>query len=180
MRNQSHHMTRRTSYRTRLQALLPASLAGTLAALALMTGFAFLAGVAGPAALARGKPLDWKAAEQALLRVDDHPVAEWNLYQAGKRDNRLLLQMGPRFLLIDVSAHQIFELDPSKIEHKGAGLRWDPDEHPDKPLETTAWLVKDVGGAYRFSARLVAENRVLDVQLPHPLDLRPIVPRRYG
>ena len=172
-------MTRRTSYRTRFADLRPASLAGTIAALAVTMGFAFLAGVAGPAALARAKPLDWKAAEQAILRVDDHPVAEWNLYQAGKKDDRLLLQMNARFLLIDVTARQIFELDPSKIEHRGAGLRWDPDDHPDKPLETATWLVKDVGGAYRFSARLVAENHVLDVQIPHPLDLRPIVPRRY-
>jgi hypothetical protein len=136
----------------------------------LLMALAFLAG----AASAAGKPLDWKAAEQALLRVNDHPVSEWNLYQAGKKDNRMLLQMNARFLLIDVTNHQIFEIDPSKIEHKGAGLRWDPDDHPDKPLETSAWLVKDVGGAYRFSARLVPENRVIDVQIPHPLDLRSI------
>ena len=126
-------------------------------------------------ALARGKPLDWKPAEQALLRVDDHPVSEWNLYEADKKDNRFLLQMNARLLFVDVSNHQIFELDPSKIEHKGSELRWDPDDRPDKPLETTAWLVKDVGSSYRFSARLVTENRVLDVQIPHPLDLRSIV-----
>jgi hypothetical protein len=146
--------------------------------LSLFLGVAFLAAIAS-SALARGKPLDWKPAQQALLRVDDHPVSEWNLYQADKKDNRFLLQMNARLLFVDVSNHQIFELDPSKIEHKGSELRWDPDNRPDKPLETTAWLVKDVGGAYRFSARLVGENHVLDVQIPHPLDLRPIVPRRY-
>ena len=144
----------------------------------LFLGVAFLAAIAS-SALARGKPLDWKPAEQALLRVDDRPVSEWNLYQADKKDNRFLLQMNARLLFVDVSNHQIFELDPSKIEHRGSELRWDPDDRPDKPLETTAWLVKDVGGAYRFSARLVGENHVLDVQIPHPLDLRPIVPRSY-
>ncbi len=144
----------------------------------LLLAAAILAAIAS-SALARGKPLDWKPAEQALLRVDDHPVSEWTLYQADKKDNRFLLQMNARLLFVDVSNHQIFELDPSKIEHKGSELRWDPDDRPDKPLETTAWLVKDVGLAYRFSARLVAENHVVDVQIPHPLDLRPIVPRRY-
>jgi hypothetical protein len=156
---------RRTSHRARLL--------GALLALA------FIAGVSGPAALARGKPLDWKPTEQGMLRVDDHPVSEWNLYEAGKKDNRLLLEMNGRFLLVDVGARVIFEVDPSKIEHKGANLRWDPDDRPDKPMETTGWIVKDVGSSYRFSARLVAGNHVLDVQIPHPLDLRSIVPRRY-
>jgi len=127
-------------------------------------------------AVARTKPLDWKAAEQALLRVDDHPVSEWNLYQANKKDNRFLLRMNERLLFVDVATHQIFELDPSKIEHKGDDLVWDPDDRPDKPLETSGWVVKDVGSGYRFSAHLVAENHVLDVQIPHPLDLRPIHP----
>jgi len=164
-------MPRHNSHRVRSFDLLPASLAALLPTL---LGLAFIAGVANPAALARGKPLDWKPSEQALLRMDDHPVSEWNLYQADKKDNRFLLQVNARLLFVDVTNHQIFELDPSKIEHKGSDLRWDPDDRPDKPLETTAWLVKDVGGAYRFSARLVAENHVVDVQIPHPLDLRPI------
>jgi hypothetical protein len=156
--------------RARRRNPLRASLVGGLGLCAVL---AFIGLLSFPA-LAAGKPLEWKAAEQALLRVNDHPVSEWNLYQAGKKDNRLLVQMGARYLLIDVTSHQIFEIDPSKIEHKGATLRWDPDEHPDKPLETSDWLVKDVGQAYRFSARLVAENRLLDVQIPHPLDLRSI------
>jgi hypothetical protein len=139
----------------------------------ILLGVAIVAAIAG-SAIARGKQLEWKPAEQALLRVDDHPVSEWNLYQADKKDNRFLLRMNARLLFVDVTSHQIFELDPAKIEHKDADLRWDPDDRPGKPLETTAWLVKDVGGAYRFSARLVAENHVLDVQIPHPLDLRPI------
>jgi hypothetical protein len=139
----------------------------------LCLGLAIVAAIA-CSATAHAKPLVWKPAEQAILRVDEHPVGEWNLYQEDKKDNRFVLQMNARFLFVDVANHRIFELDPSKIEHKGTDLRWDPDDRPDKPLETAAWLVKDVGGAYRFNARLVAENHVVDVQIPHPLDLRSI------
>ena len=64
----------------------------------LFLAVAIVAAIAG-SALARGKPLDWKPAEQALLRVDDHPVSEWNLYEADKKDNRLLLEMNGRFYL---------------------------------------------------------------------------------
>jgi hypothetical protein len=104
--------------------------------------------------------------------VDDQPVKNWNLYQEGKKNDPLLLQMGDRFLLIEVRDHKIFELPPAKVEHKGAELLWDPADRPGEPLATSEWIVKDVGFAYRTSARLVAENRVLDLQLPHPLNLK--------
>lgn len=156
MRQRFH---RRLLYLASLACLLPALLAAALI---------------GTTATAKGKPLDWKQVDAALLRVDDHPVAEWNLYQVNKKNDLLVLKMNTRFLLVDVPRHQIFELDPAKLEHKGDDLLWDPDERPDKPLETADWLIKDVGGAYRFRARLAAENHILDVQIPHPLDLRNI------
>jgi hypothetical protein len=143
-------------------------------AFALLLGGCLVAGLAGAVAGAAGKPIAWKPAEQALLRVDDRAVKDWNVYQAGKKENRLLLQIGARFLLIDTSNRMVFELAPSKIEHHGADLLWNPDDRPDKPLETSEWIVKDVGLAYRFSARLVAENHVIDVQIPHPLDIRSV------
>jgi len=123
-------------------------------------------------AFAGDKAVTWKPAAQALLRVDDQPVKNWNLYQEGKKTDPLLLQMGNRFLLIEVRDHKIFELAPATVEHKGAELLWDPADRPSEPLATTDWIVKDVGFAYRTSARLVAENRVLDLQLPHPLNLK--------
>jgi hypothetical protein len=143
-------------------------------AFAALLGACIVAGLAGLVASAAGKAIAWKPAEQALMRVDDRAVKDWNVYQAGKKDNRLLLQIGARFLLVDTSDRMVFELVPSKIEHHGDELLWNPDDRPDKPLETSEWIVKDVGLAYRFSARLVAENHVIDVQIPHPLDIRSI------
>ena len=143
-------------------------------AFTVLLGAFIVGGSIGSLAGAASKPIAWKPAEQALLRVDDRGVKDWNVYQAGKKENRLLVQIGPRFLLIDTSSRMVFELVPSKIEHHGADLLWNPDDRPDKPLETSEWIVKDVGLAYRFSARLVAENHVIDVQIPHPLDIRSV------
>jgi hypothetical protein len=123
-------------------------------------------------AFAAGKPVTWKPITQALLRVNDQPVKNWNIYQENKKGDPLLLEMGNRFLLIQVHERKIFELAPAKIEHKGAELLWDPAALPPEPLASADWLIKDVGFAYRIGARLVAENRVLDLQLPHPMDLR--------
>ncbi len=82
--------------------------------------------------------------------------------------------MGTRFLLVDGRERQIFEIDPATIEHRGAELSWDPANHPAKPLETSEWIVRDVGLAYKISARLVTENHVMDLQIPHPIDIRPL------
>lgn len=112
--------------------------------------------------------------DAALLRVDDRPVKDWNVYQVGKKTDPLLLQMNGRFLLIEVRSKRIFEIDPAKIAHKGDDLLFDPNDHPAQPLDTSNWVVRDVGLAYRFSAKLTAEKHILDLQIPHPLDVRGI------
>ena len=104
--------------------------------------------------------------------MDDQPVKNWNVYQENKKGDPLLLEMNNRFLLIQVHERKMFELSPAKIEHKGNELLWDPASLPSEPLATSDWIIKDVGFAYRIGARLVAEKRVLDLQLPHPMDLR--------
>jgi len=137
--------------------------------------FIFAAGLlAASAAFAadKDKPVTWKPITQALLRVDDQAVKDWNVYQENKKGDPLLLQMGNRYLLIHVHERRVFELAPAKIDHKGAELVWDSASLPSEPLASTDWLIKDVGFAYRIGIRLVAENRVLDLQLPHPMDLR--------
>jgi hypothetical protein len=128
------------------------------------------------AAFAGDKAVAWKPADNPMLRLDDRPVVDWSVFVEGKKNNPLLIEMGKRYLLVDQVKRQVFELDPMKIEHRGTVLYWDPADRPDKPLETAMWIVKDVGLAYRVSAKLVAENHVIDVQIPHPLDLKKVGP----
>lgn len=123
-------------------------------------------------AFAADKTVTWKPITQALLRVDDQAVKNWNVYQENKKGDPLLLEMGNRFLLIQVHERKVFDLPSAKIEHKGPELLWDAASLPGEPLASADWLIKDVGFAYRIGVRLVAENRVLDLQLPHPMDLR--------
>jgi hypothetical protein len=138
--------------------------------LILMIGAALFAAPA--YAADKDKPVTWKPITQALLRVNDQPVKNWNVYEQNKKGDPLLLAMGDRYLLIQVHERKIFEIAPAKIDHKGAELLWDPATLPAEPLATSEWLIKDVGFAYRLGVRLVAENRVVDLQLPHPMDLR--------
>jgi hypothetical protein len=120
----------------------------------------------------KDKPVAWKPLQQALLRVDDQPVKNWNVYQESKKADPLLLEMNNRFLLIHIHDRKIFELAPAKIQRRGADLLWDPSARPAEPLAASDWVIRDVGFAYRISVRLAAENHVLDLQLPHPMNLR--------
>ena len=120
----------------------------------------------------KGKSASWKPIKEALLRVNDQPVKNWNVYQENKKGDPLLLEMGNRFLLIEVHERKVFDLPGDKIERKGAELLWDPAALPAEPLATSDWLIKDVGFAYRIAFQLAAEKRLIDLQLPHPMDLR--------
>ena len=117
---------------------------------------------------AAAAPLLWKTVSNAFLRVNDQGLKEWNVFQVDKKDNRFLLQLADRFLLVDTQQKQVFELPPAKIHRSGSDILWDPADKPAKPLATSSWLVRDVGLAQRIRMRLDAEDRTLDLQIPHP------------
>jgi hypothetical protein len=119
-------------------------------------------------AFAKDKPLVFKPIEDALLRVNDAPPKDWEVYRTGKKNAPLLLQIGNRFLLLETSGHQVFELDPSKIEHKTGEVLWSPSDRPDKPLATSDWTVDDIGAAFIVKVKLQSENALVDLQIPHP------------
>ena len=98
-------------------------------------------------------------------------------YQVGKKSDPLLFQMGNRFLLIDIHDKQLFELDPSKIEHKSGNLLWDSSDRPTSPLATSGWINNDIGGALRIGAKIDSESRVFDLQLPHATNIASNPPR---
>jgi hypothetical protein len=115
-----------------------------------------------------GLLLVWRPIEDALLRVNDAPPKEWGAYRVGKKNEPVVLQIGTRFLLIQSHDHQVFELDPSKVERKSGVLLWHPADRPAKPLATSDWMVDDIGAAFVIKVKLNNENAVVDLQLPHP------------
>jgi hypothetical protein len=144
-----------------------------LPALFMAVLMALIAAISAPgeAAFAKSKPISWKAIDDALLRVNNVAVKDWGVYQAGKKTDPLLLQMGSRFLLIEVHDHRLLEIDSSKIERKSDDLLWDPSDRPTNPLVTSNWVVTDIGGAFQIGAKIDSEDRVLDLQLPHPANI---------
>ena len=127
--------------------------------------------------LAKSKPVSWKGIDDALLLVDNNPVKSWGVYQAGNKRDPLLLEMGSRFLLIRVHERQVFEIDKSKVQSKADELLFDVSDHPAEPLATTDWDAEDTEAVFRIRAKISGENHLLDLELPHQLDLSGLSPQ---
>ena len=130
----------------------------------------------GASTLAKEKPASWKMIDDALFRVNDQPVKEWGVYQTGKKRDPLLIQMNSRFVLVKIRERQIFEVDPAKVQHKADELLWDPSGLGPQPLVTADWEAGDTEAVFRLRARISAEDRLLDIELPHQLDLSGMSP----
>jgi hypothetical protein len=129
---------------------------------------------------AKDKPASWKEIDDALLRVNDAPVKEWGVFQSGRKIDPLLIRMDGRFLLIRIHDRKIFEVDPQKIAHKADELLWDPKNHSAQPLAISDWDADDMEAVFRIRAKITLENRLLDVELPHQLDLSGMSPHSAG
>jgi len=125
---------------------------------------------------AKDKPVSWKEIGDALLRVNDAPVKDWAVFQTAKKRDPLLVQINNRFLLIKIHEREIYEVDPAKVQHKGDDLMWDPNDHPAQPLTISDWDASDMEAVYRIRAKINAEDRLLDIELPHQLDLSGMTP----
>jgi hypothetical protein len=125
---------------------------------------------------AKDKPVSWKIIDDALFRVNDAPVKEWGVYQTAKKRDPLLVQMDKRFLLVRIHDKQIFEVDPAKVQIKPDELLWDPSNHPAQALATSDWDARDTEAVFVIRARLSPEDHLLDIELPHQLDLSGMSP----
>ena len=114
----------------------------------------------------------WKSIPDAILQVDSRAPKLWNVFQAGKKFDPLLLQLGTRYLVIYVRNMQVYEIKPEQLEHKGEDLLWRESDKPTKPVATSDWSVKDVGSASRILMKLADEGRVVNIEIPQMPDLR--------
>ena len=114
----------------------------------------------------------WKPIPDAILQVDSRAPKIWNVYQAGKKFDPLLLQIGSRYLVIYVRNMEIYEIKPELFEHKGENLLWRETDKPVKPVATSDWSTKDVGSASRVLVKLADEGRLVNIQIPQMPDLR--------
>jgi hypothetical protein len=114
----------------------------------------------------------WRSIPDAILQVDSRAPKEWNVFQAGKKPDPLLVQLGSRYLVVYVRNMEVYELKPEQLQHKGEDLLWREADKPAKPMATSDWSTKDVGSASRILLKLAGEGRMINIEIPHMPDLR--------
>ena len=114
----------------------------------------------------------WKPIPDAILQVDSRAPKVWNVFQAGKKLDPLLLQLGSRYLVIYARNMEVYEIKPEQLQHKGEDLLWREADKPANPAHTSDWSTKDVGSAMRILVKLADEGRLIDIQIPQMPDLR--------
>ncbi|HEX3377014.1 MAG TPA: hypothetical protein VHS29_09160 [Candidatus Acidoferrales bacterium] len=114
----------------------------------------------------------WKSIPNAILQVDSRAPKIWNVFQAGKKFDPLMVEIGNRYLVVYVHRTEVYEIKPEQLEHKGDDLLWRESDKPSKPLATSDWSTKDVGSAFRILLKLTEEGRAINIELPQMPDLR--------
>lgn len=104
--------------------------------------------------------------DSAILRVNDQPPKEWNVFREGKKTDALILQIEQRFLLIEIRGQRVRDLDIATLKHTEDSVKTDAKDPQGKVLATSDWIFRDIGPALRIHFQLTAESRTVDLELP--------------
>jgi hypothetical protein len=123
------------------------------------------------------KAVTWKPIRDAFLTIDEKPVKLWNFYHAykDKKEHRLLLQLGTRYLMFDTELRQIVEYAPAGFTAKGKNVEMSAGARPLKEVPSEGWILRDAGFTFIIHAKLKEEGRVVEIQVPKLPDLRGVL-----
>jgi hypothetical protein len=146
--------------------------AGTV--LALLLAFAACAAAGNRAAASDPDRYLWKSVPTAQCKLDDKIPLAWNVYQTEnkKQAHLVLILLGRRFLAMDLHTKTVYTVQPSDLTAQGKN--WESGDLfvPSRILPTENWSLRDVGPAELIKLTLKDYNRLLQIELPHPADLR--------
>ncbi|MGH9776470.1 MAG: hypothetical protein ACRD50_16180 [Candidatus Acidiferrales bacterium] len=114
----------------------------------------------------------WKPVSDAQLKLNGHGVVSWNVYRAEKKKNLILIQLGHRWMCIDSAAKSVYELSATEVKSQKENKETDEIPPAGRRIPASDWVDRDVGPAQLVRVRLGDYGNTVEVQLPHPLDLR--------
>jgi hypothetical protein len=116
----------------------------------------------------------WKPVPVAQCKLDDKIPLAWNIYQTAdkKQAQYVLILLGRRYIALDLKAHQAYVVFLSDLTKQGSD--WESGDlfQSSRTLPTENWTLRDVGPAELIRLTLKDYNRQLQIELPHPPDLR--------
>jgi hypothetical protein len=116
----------------------------------------------------------WKSIPVAQCKLDDKIPLAWNIYQTAdkKQAQYVLVLLGRRYIALDLKAHQAYVVFLSDLTKQGSDFESGDLFLPARILPTENWTLRDVGPAELIRLTLKDYNRQLQIELPHPPDLR--------
>jgi hypothetical protein len=118
--------------------------------------------------------IHWKAVTEGQLKIDDKIPLTWNIYQPDKKKdaNLVLALLGHRWLMIDIKAKLIYQVLSADLQAQGQDYESDDLAKPSALVPSSSWTDHDVGPAEDIHVTLGDYGRVLEIELPHLMDLR--------
>jgi hypothetical protein len=116
----------------------------------------------------------WKSVGRAQLKLENKTPLQWNVYQTEKKKeaNLVLVQLGRRYMALDIRGKIAYYVFPSDLQAKGPDFESANLFVQSRVMPTTSWTVRDVGPAEMIKLTLGDYGRALEVELPHMPDLR--------
>lgn len=133
----------------------------------------FSAGIAG--AGSDSDRIHWKQVDESEVKLDGKPPIGANVYlpdKKSKKKDSVLVLLGHRYLMLDIKSRLVYAVFLSDVTKQGEDIETDDLADPSRILPSTDWTSRDVGPAQLVKLTLGDYNRVLEVELPHPVDLR--------
>lgn len=126
-----------------------------------------------PSAARAADTITWKPVGDAILRITGQkPAKQWSVYQDQKNKARVLVKIDSRLLVLNAKTKEVFEIAAPTFQEHGKKFQSPDPAATQRALPSTDWDMRDIGPAERIQTRLANENISIEVELPHPLDLR--------
>lgn len=110
------------------------------------------------------------------MKLDDKTPLAWNVFQPAKKDkkktNLVLVLLGHRYLMLDTKARLVYQVPLADLQADGQDFETGELAQPARIVPSTDWSDRDVGPAELIQLTLGDYGRVLEVELPHPIDFR--------
>ena len=116
----------------------------------------------------------WKSVTEAQVKIDGKVPLTWNLYQPEKKKdaNLVLLLLGHRWLMLNIKTKLVYQVMPADLQAQGKDYESDDLAKAETLVPSGSWMDHDVGPAEDIHVTLEDYGRVLELELPHLMDLR--------
>jgi hypothetical protein len=121
--------------------------------------------------------IHWKPIDEGEVKLDGKPPIASTVYLPDKKSRKkdsypVLVLLGRRYLMLDVKSKLVYAVFPTDLDKQGSDVESGDLAQESRLVPSADWTSRDVGPAELIKLTLGDYNRVLEVELPHPVDLR--------